>query len=363
MTRASKKALLADKFSGQTSGSRCRNHGFTRRQVLFLKRTFPLVLMSGRVSLRNATCGSDSRGRCDDGCPDAFPAFPEGCPHPALRGGDGPAHGSGPDPHGKFERNGGRLERCRPPGRHRDARQRLVGRPAHDGHERSGQLRVRRSPGRDLHRQGGVVRVPGHRNQGDRAAPWREAQPHRHQAWRRRVERAGRRHRGHRVGTGVIGREERLDQRRADPEHRHRRPQRRRTPQDSSRDGAEQRRQQRRAELQRRGLRHQRQRRRRQAERHRQLLVERHQQQLARHRDRRRPRHGPGLQLRDLGEPEPGHGRGVQGPAGELRRRKRQGADDDQRRVEGRRPRLPRHGLHLPPPLQDERERVVPEQG
>ncbi len=124
-----------------------------------------------------------------------------------------------------------------------------------------------------------------------------------------------------------------------------------------------QRRQQWNARVQRRGHRDQRQRRGRQAERARQLLEQRHRQQCARHRHRRRARVGPGLQLRDLGQPEPRHGRGVQGPPGELRRRERQGPDDDQRRVEGRRTRLPRHRLSLCAPLQLELERVVPEQG
>ena len=84
--------------------------------------------------------------------------------------------------------------------------------------------------------------------------------------------------------------------------------------------------------LQRRSHRHQRQRRRRQTERGRQLLGQRHARRRARHRHRRRPRLRPGLQLRHVGQPEPRHGRRVQGAAVELRRRARQGPDHHRRR-------------------------------
>ena len=87
--------------------------------------------------------------------------------------------------------------------------------------------------------------------------------------------------------------------------------------------------------LQRRDHRHQRQRRRRQAERDRQLLRQRHPRRRPRHRHRRRARVRPRVQLRHLGEPEPGHGRRVQGAPGQLRRRAREGPDHDRRHQQG----------------------------
>ena len=88
--------------------------------------------------------------------------------------------------------------------------------------------------------------------------------------------------------------------------------------------------------IQRRDHRDQRQRRRRQAERGRQLFRQRHPRRRARHRHRRRPRVRSGLQLRHVREPQPGHGRRVQGAAGELRGRARQGPDHHRRGQQGR---------------------------
>ena len=114
--------------------------------------------------------------------------------------------------------------------------------------------------------------------------------------------------------------------------------------------------------IQRRDHRHQRQRRRRQAERRRQFLGQRHPRRRARHRHRRRPCLRPRLQLRHLRQPQPGHGRGVQGPAVELRCRARQGPDHHRRDQQGGRARIPRHRLRLHARLPAQFERVAAQQ-
>ena len=114
--------------------------------------------------------------------------------------------------------------------------------------------------------------------------------------------------------------------------------------------------------IQRRDHRDQRQRRRRQAERGRQFFRQRHARRRARHRHRRRPRLRSGLQLRHVGEPQPGHGRRIQGAAVELRGRARQGPDYDRRGQQGGRAEFPRHGLCLHARLPAQLERVAAQQ-
>ncbi len=63
-------------------------------------------------------------------------------------------------------------------------------------------------------------------------------EPHRAQAGRRRPDRAGGRHRRRRARADFLWREERDDHRRADSEHRHRRPQRGRVAEDPAGHGA-----------------------------------------------------------------------------------------------------------------------------